>query len=465
MVLQRPLLLFVLPVSTLSFVLVIWLYLSSPYLSRSSTSTFDGSSAPSFPAQVPALDRLLYLPLKQDDLERWGSTCPEIYTEQSNQDQVRGNEESWRKLLANGTAVYERRTQLYRNVADDVASGVMEKTRGEGRGIVTTAGNANTLQNLKATLKMVREDNPLLPVEIFSYPSETPNQPTRVAFEHELKPLRITWRTVEGRKDSKAWKNFQLKPEAILRSSFKNILYIDSDNVPLGSLESLFERLEEGTVEGGAVFWPDLTRDGGKNPIWALLGIHCTRDFQLDSGAILISKTANGGLNHLALALANAMAKDWEFWFSLSGGDKDAFRYAFYALGLPYTRAPHYLSSAGVYSFLPPPPSSSSNQGAQHALPLFVHANLLKHTFLPSPFFKHVKRIRDDLVHQPNEDTLRRIRNEVWSPKRGGLCVDIWLTKEKEGETLIEPWDEVFDGMLKGYERRWITAGGRAGVF
>lgn len=40
---------------------------------------------------------------------------------------------------------------------------------------------------------------------------------------------------------------------------------------------------------------------------------------------MLVDKRAQGGLNLVALEIARAMQEDEEFWFRLSGGDKDTF--------------------------------------------------------------------------------------------------------------------------------------------
>jgi hypothetical protein len=45
----------------------------------------------------------------------------------------------------------------------------------------------------------------------------------------------------------------------------------------------------------------------------------------LESGQILINKSGNNGLNLAALHVAMHMQLEHEFYFSLSGGDKDTF--------------------------------------------------------------------------------------------------------------------------------------------
>lgn len=56
-----------------------------------------------------------------------------------------------------------------------------------------------------------------------------------------------------------AWKNFQLKGAAIAASTFAEVLYLDSDNVPLRDPTDLFSDPSYKTT--GAVFWPDYNKD------------------------------------------------------------------------------------------------------------------------------------------------------------------------------------------------------------
>lgn len=127
---------------------------------------------------------------------------------------------------------------------------------------------------------------------------------------------------VSTKKAPGRWKNFELKAEAILRSSFDEVLYLDSDNYPLSDVGALFDSSLFRDVRGGnAIFWPDLNRDHPDNPIHRVLGIPCHNAWELDSGQILIAKSGNDGLNLAALYLAQYMAEEGDFWFS--GGDKD----------------------------------------------------------------------------------------------------------------------------------------------
>jgi len=54
----------------------------------------------------------------------------------------------------------------------------------------------------------------------------------------------------------------KIKAESIVASSFNEVLYLDSDNVPLADPAHLFDsELYAGKNQPGVVFWPDLNKD------------------------------------------------------------------------------------------------------------------------------------------------------------------------------------------------------------
>lgn len=127
---------------------------------------------------------------------------------------------------------------------------------------------------------------------------------------------------VSTQKSPGQWKNFELKAEAIARSSFDEVLYLDSDNFPLSDITLLFSSPLFRDPRGGqAVFWPDLNRDHPDNAVHRVLGVPCHDAWELDSGQMLVAKSGNGGLNLAALWLAVYMQTEGGYWFS--GGDKD----------------------------------------------------------------------------------------------------------------------------------------------
>lgn len=62
------------------------------------------------------------------------------------------------------------------------------------------------------------------------------------------------------------------------------------------------------------------------NPIYRLLSVPCDpTEFQIESGQVLVNKKGQDGRNLVALLVAEGMMRESEWWFKMSGGDKDTF--------------------------------------------------------------------------------------------------------------------------------------------
>jgi len=282
-----------------------------------------------------------------------------------------------------------------------------------------------------------------------------------------------------GRKKLRQWKNFQIKADAIIASSFEEVLYLDSDNLPLKDPTYLFESpLYSNVGQPKAVFWPDLNKDHPSNAIWRLTGRQCYSDeWEIETGQILISKTGNNGLNLAALHVAAHMQLEHQFYFRLSEGDKDTFRYAFWALGIPYSVSPRWISSVGfnapwdndrfcgvaMLQYDIEPMSS-----LQHPFPLFMHANLLKHRQrMPAPTsgnttgpFTLLKRFSDDLAGARSLDNAR-----MWVYRNSGMCIELELSPPVThgGYVITERFPDVYDGRFRNFTTMYRRYGGKDG--
>jgi alpha 1,2-mannosyltransferase len=120
------------------------------------------------------------------------------------------------------------------------------------------------------------------------------------------------------------------------------------DNIPLRDPSHLFTTPLYHS-SNHAIFWPDLSKDHPSNSIWRLVGEPCTNDlWTFETGQIVIDKAGNDGLNLAALIIAAEMQGDRDFWFHMSGGDKDTFRWAWRILGLDFGMAPRWMSTLGI---------------------------------------------------------------------------------------------------------------------
>jgi len=403
-------------------------------------------------------------------------TCPrKVSDRQVNPDQLHDQIGMWtsienEELVRRRVAIVKYLQTLEKNGRALLGS----SATGKGRGIVMTGGNRDTTSRLLVALRILRKEHKsTLPVELFTFPDEISD---RTVLD-ELKELGAKVKELQGKSKLNIWKNFQIKADAIISSSFDEVLYLDSDNIPLRDPSYLFDsEFYKGEGRPKAVFWPDLNKDHPDNPIWRLMGKTCNNtEFEVESGQVLISKSGNHGFNLAALHVAAHMQEDHEFYFSLSGGDKDTFRYGFWALQVPYAVSPRWLSSLGFHSEydnrfcgIAMLQYEIIDRLGSHPLPLFVHANLLKHrNYVPgSGAFQTIKRAAFDGANLPSLDAAR-----MWVYQSGGMCVDVEVqeqatpggTADGVQRVVEERWDQVYEGAFAGFADMYRRHGGKGG--
>ena len=125
-------------------------------------------------------------------------------------------------------------------------------------------------------------------------------------------------------------KGYALKAYALLHNPFREVILLDSDNVPLIDPESLFNLPEY--KESGALFWPDYGRLAPSRPIWHICGVPYRDEPEFESGQIVVDKARCWK----ALRLSLWYNEHADFYYHFIHGDKDTFHMAFRKLGLPY---------------------------------------------------------------------------------------------------------------------------------
>ncbi|GAA5996814.1 uncharacterized protein JCM10292_003218 [Rhodotorula paludigena] len=509
------------------------------------SATGDGPITSSSLAQLvlPRFDKLLNTRILDYDssLALESVRCPHIHL-QSNRDQLANEgEHVWPTMTVRqlqdardkvGERVKERFGWSSLESTGKSAVELEEMLGTRGRGLVFTAGNKDTTSRLLTSLRILRKRHGCtLPVEIFAYPSEMQALGDVKTSIDELGG--VTWREAASVRAEGAWKSFGIKGDAIARSSFSELLYLDSDNVPLVDPTFLFD--SPTYQKHGIVLWPDYNRDSAANPVWRLLSHSCSPEaaWQAESGQLLVDKRARGGMNLVALEVARAMMEEEAFWFRLSGGDKDTFRFAFFLLSLPYSMAPLYPSALGGPRLGRPYRGHTfcGHTMLQHGLdgsrewdllrkqgkvaddfvpdrldeardfvpppPLFVHANVLKHTgytLKRGATFKTVKRPRDARL-APHAAAAR---SSWFGPSRHdavpalesirqaglptqGICIDVWDAASvggagekvedapagayEAGEVEVFAWEDEWGGLARGFEDMYYDEGGVAGAW
>lgn len=133
---------------------------------------------------------------------------------------------------------------------------------------------------------------------------------------------------------------WELKPYAILNSSFAEVLYIDADNVVVRDPEFLFDT--ELYRKTGSLFWPDVPnapygRSYLKDVSWELLDMPFRREPEFESGQLLIDKRRCWRPLQLTLHLNEHS----DYYYTAFFGDKDTFHLAWRKLDQEYGLISH----------------------------------------------------------------------------------------------------------------------------
>ncbi len=129
------------------------------------------------------------------------------------------------------------------------------------------------------------------------------------------------------RRSRGAW---ELKPYAMLHSPFREVLFLDADNVPVRDPAYLFEAPEFRRT--GAVFWPDGTRTERNDPRWDVFGVAYRDEPDQESGQVLIDKQKCWE----PLQLCVWYNDHSDLYYRYVYGDKDTFRLAWHHLDRPF---------------------------------------------------------------------------------------------------------------------------------
>jgi len=459
-----------------------------PYLTLPPALT----SSPTPPALAIALHAFLSRPVlshgeyTSPEHAEWTAQCPRQVTDRTSTVGVTFDNHDWWYTVGKNM-IRSERVGVVKRLEQLIESGVQVTKEHKGgkktRGLVFTGGNKDTTARLITLLRILRTVHGCtLPAEVFLYPEEMTDPAERELIESmdaKLVPVE------QLKKDHGSWKDYQIKGLAMVQSSFDEILYLDSDNIPLRDPSYLFDsKRYNAPGSGRAVFWPDLSKDHVDNAIWRFVGDPCTLDhWTFESGQILIDKTGNDGLNLAALYIAAYMQeKDHQdFYFKMCGGDKDTYRWAFRILDIPFTVSPRWATTLGSLN------EEDNNrfcghtilqydldiiEGYSRELPLFVHSNLLKHMWSHlgrGKTFTHLRRMSLDAFDEP---TLNHAHMFVYNPPSGVMCTDVelWddggLLTEDERKVqfvLTEELGAVEGNPFEGFEDSFYDYGGRVG--
>ncbi|WVW78612.1 hypothetical protein I302_100571 [Kwoniella bestiolae CBS 10118] len=301
---------------------------------------------------------------------QWNLEQCDTIDQQHNTHMIQHSANMWASV--NRTSLHTYRMELINHMETVLESGEHEKY-GEGRGIVMVAGNADTLQRVKWSLGMLRSYGSELPVQIYHFPSERPNDDDPI--REELKELGAELVEALGQtRDTKKNKSYHLKALAVVQSPFREVLYLDSDSIPTRDPAYMFDAPNYRRL--GIWATPDYWKTSANNPIWSIIGVKCRNEWEMETGQMFVDKKL-----HLdVFLLIKYMLENHEFWFYFSDGDKDIFRWALLALRKRWAVPGRWVGAAAL------PSGTASGDFCSHTMlqhdsfgePLFVHYNLLK---------------------------------------------------------------------------------------
>eukprot|EP00835_Amoeboradix_gromovi_P002874 NODE_173_length_15916_cov_0.397673.p1 type:complete len:649 gc:universal NODE_173_length_15916_cov_0.397673:3413-5359(+) len=216
----------------------------------------------------------------------------------------------------------------------DVSQFTNASTPNNTRGIVFLSFDEN-FSEVYASLQIIRLYlNMSLPIEIFSHKEISDVHIKQLESLSDVKVLDIRDEVVPNLplNFQPNAKNYHLKVAALLMSSFSEILYLDSDCMPVKNADFMFKSKEY--LETGLVMFMDMWTTMPSNPIWGIFDIDCVSELEMESGAWLVNKK----VHYYTLLLALYIMSDHEYWFQFILGDKDVMRYT-----SRYLHATHYV--------------------------------------------------------------------------------------------------------------------------
>jgi len=236
-----------------------------------------------------------------------------------------------------------------------------------GRGIVMCGGGLTYFTCCWIAIKAIRRTGCELPIELWYIGNELTAE-LKIA----LQELNVSCENFLTHIESPRF-TFSLKPLAILKSKFREILYIDADNVCVSNPSLLFET--SAYIQYGTIFWPDFWTTAPENPIWEIVGSKSYDGKEQEGGQLLINKEKCWK----EINLCQYFNKRSEIYYKMLPGNKDTFRFAWLALKTPFYMIDTDVAACGyvhasINAFL----GTTMVQHDTTGNICFLHRNLLK---------------------------------------------------------------------------------------
>jgi alpha 1,2-mannosyltransferase len=234
----------------------------------------------------------------------------------------------------------ENLVKLHETV-DDFISKIPSYPKGQfsGKGIVTTSYDKE-FESSWVLLKELKRLEVNLPVEIFYREGELSQK--QIDIISNIDPnykLLLLDDQVTG---------WSIKPFSILRSSFEEVIWIDSDNCPVRNIEFLFD--DEEYKQKGSIFWRDVCGESfnSTSPTWEVFNVPYNDSEKFETGQIVFNKEKCW--KQLQLCLFYTINSN--IYYQFVHGDTGTFKFAFLYLNKhnPYY-AVNYNSDSSLIPF------------------------------------------------------------------------------------------------------------------
>ncbi len=303
--------------------------------------------------------------------------------------------------------------------------------RFEGRGIIVPGGGPRYLPSAWVCINMLRKLGCTLPIQLWHLgPNECDDNIRRL-----LSPLGVECvdaHAVAKKHPLRSLNGWELKPFAMLHSSFKEVMLLDADNVPVIDPTFLFDAAEYAGT--GAIFWPDYGRLRPDRPIWELAGVPYCDEPEFETGQVVVNKERCWN----ALQLTMWYNEHSDFFYRFIHGDKETFHMAWRKLDQPYAMPTTPIE----------PLAYTMCQHDFMGRRVFQHRNLDKWSF-----FGRNKTVGGFLFEKECLDLLEMLRQR-WT---GRLDFDLNSKTAEEREMAEQIIGGAFRYRRIGYDERYMT--------
>jgi Mannosyltransferase putative len=198
-----------------------------------------------------------------------------------------------------------------------------------GRGIVICGGGQTYYTNAWVCIHMLRHLGCTLPVELWYLGEGEVDD----KMEEWIRPLDVRCiNALEMREKypCRILNGWELKPFSVIHSSFKEVLFLDADNVPAADPTYLFDSAPY--LKTGTIFWPDFVEYVFKTQVWRIFGIKRRYERQVESGQLMVDKSKCWK----PLNLCMWYNENSDFFYQYTYGDKDTFQLAWRKMNVEY---------------------------------------------------------------------------------------------------------------------------------